>query len=111
MTNLADQQCKPLKATDELLTPQQLEQYLNDLNDLWLLDRHMPVIRREFCFNDYHATIEFVNKVADIIHQQDHHPEMHVSYNRCMIEFTTHSIQNLSINDFICAAKINRLSS
>jgi len=109
MTKLADQQCTPIKATDSLLSPQQLEQYLNELDDLWQLDGRAPVIRREFRFNDYHQTIDFVNKVAEIIHQQDHHPEMQVSYNRCMLEFTTHSIQNLSVNDFICAAKINQL--
>lgn len=110
MTKLADQQCKPITTADGLLSPQQLEQYLNELDDLWQLDSHAPVICREFRFNDYHRTIEFVNKVAEIIHQQDHHPEMHISYNRCMIEFTTHSIQGLSKNDFICAAKINQLS-
>ena len=110
MTNLADQQCSPVTTSDGLLTPQQLEQYLNELDDLWLLDNRVPVICREFRFNDYLQTIEFVNRVADIIHEQDHHPEIHISYNRCMIEFTTHSIQNLSINDFICAAKINQLS-
>jgi len=110
MTNLADQQCTPVKTSDGLLTAQQLEQYLNQLGDLWLLDPHSPVICREFRFKDYYQTIAFVNKVADIIHQQDHHPEIHISYNRCLIEFTTHSINNLSLNDFICAAKINQIT-
>lgn len=107
--SLADQQCRPVSPDDTRLAPQQIETYLRELDDTWSLDHHQAIIRREFLFRDYHETIEFINKVADIIHPQDHHPEITISYNRCIIEFTTHSIQNLSINDFICAAKINQI--
>jgi 4a-hydroxytetrahydrobiopterin dehydratase len=49
----------------------------------------------------------FVNVIAQIAHQQDHHPDLAVSYNRCTVTYTTHSVGGLSIKDFICAAKIN----
>ena len=51
----------------------------------------------------------FVNAVAWVATQQDHHPEMVVGYSRCEVAFSTHSTGGLSLNDFICAARIERL--
>jgi 4a-hydroxytetrahydrobiopterin dehydratase len=66
-------------------------------------------IEREFGFPDFHRTMAFVNAVAWIAHAQDHHPELRVSYNRCTVRYTTHSVTGLSINDFICAAQVDAL--
>ena len=68
-------------------------------------------IVRTFGFKDYHQTIAFVNAVADVAHAEDHHPELSVTYNRCIVKFDTHSVNGgaggLSENDFICAAMID----
>lgn len=66
-------------------------------------------IERSFSFADFHATMAFVNALAFIAHREDHHPDLQVSYNRCTVRFSTHSVGGLSINDFICAAHINAL--
>lgn len=70
-------------------------------------------IERQFAFGDYHETLAFINDIAYVIHAEDHHPELIVTYNRCTVRFDTHSVNNgkggLSINDFICAAKINAI--
>lgn len=50
-----------------------------------------------------------VNAVAEIAHQENHHPNLQVGFNTCEVRFTTRSCQGLSQNDFICAAKIDRL--
>jgi 4a-hydroxytetrahydrobiopterin dehydratase len=60
---------------------------------------------REYRFADYHETIAFVNALAFMIHREDHHPDLVVSYNRCEVRFNTHSVGGISENDFICAAK------
>lgn len=66
---------------------------------------------RALRFRDYHQTLAFVNAIAEIIHREDHHPELAVSYNQCVVRFDTHSVNGgqggLSENDFICAAKID----
>ncbi len=66
---------------------------------------------RTFRFGDYYQTLAFVNTIAEIIHREDHHPELMVSYNRCIVRYDTHSVNGgkggLSDNDFICAAKID----
>lgn len=71
---------------------------------------HETIIR-QFAFKNYYQTLEFVNTIATIIHQEDHHPELLITYNRCIVRFNTHSVNDgaggLSHNDFICAAKID----
>ena len=68
-------------------------------------------IARTFGFKDFHQTIAFVNAVADIAHAEDHHPELSVTYNRCIVKLDTHSVNagagGLSENDFICAVRVD----
>ena len=66
-------------------------------------------LEKRYEFDDYHHTMAFVNAVAWIAHAEDHHPELAVSYNRCTVRFNTHSVGGISINDFICAAKVDAL--
>ena len=66
-------------------------------------------IEKTYAFKNYHETIAFVNALAWICHAEDHHPELAVSYNRCVVRFNTHSVGGISVNDFICAAKVDAL--
>lgn len=66
-------------------------------------------IEKQFAFTDYHRTMAFVNAVAWVAHQEDHHPDLTLSYCRCTVRFNTHSVGGISINDFICAAKVDAL--
>ena len=68
-------------------------------------------IAKTFVFKNYYETLAFVNAIAWIIHADDHHPELTVTYNRCVVKFDTHSVNSgrggISENDFICAAKVD----
>jgi 4a-hydroxytetrahydrobiopterin dehydratase len=66
-------------------------------------------LHKEFRFADFHRTMAFVNAVAWIAHAEDHHPDLLVGYNRCTLRYRTHSVKGLSVNDFICAAKVDAL--
>ena len=67
-------------------------------------------IVKTFKFKNYYETMAFVNVVAAIAHQTDHHPDLSVHYNRLEIAFNTHDVEQgkggISVNDFICAARI-----
>ena len=67
-------------------------------------------IVKTFKFKNYYETMAFVNVVAAIAHQTDHHPDLSVHYNRLEIAFNTHDVEQgkggISLNDFICAARI-----
>ena len=66
-------------------------------------------ITRTYQFRDYHETIAFVNAVAFVAHRQDHHPDLSVHYNRCVVRFNTHDVQGLSETDFECASLVDAL--
>ncbi|MFZ6690443.1 4a-hydroxytetrahydrobiopterin dehydratase [Undibacterium sp. SXout20W] len=70
-----------------------------------------PRIVKTYNFKNYYETLSFINAIAYVIHAEDHHPELVVTYNRCVIKFDTHTVNDgkggISVNDFICAAKID----
>ena len=66
-------------------------------------------IQRAFSFRGYFDTIAFVNALAWVVHREDHHPDLGVHHNRCVVSFHTHSVGGISYNDFVCAAKVEAL--
>ena len=108
MTELISQQCTELSAKNETaLDHKEANELLQQLGPQWQLDTEKLTISHTFAFKDYYQTMAFVNVIAQVAHQQDHHPDLHVSYNRITVTYSTHSVGGLSIKDFICAAKIN----
>ena len=63
-------------------------------------------IEKTFRFADYHQTIAFMNAVASLAHSERHHPDLGVQYDRCVVAWTTHSAGGVTLNDCICAAKV-----
>ncbi|MDQ9169786.1 4a-hydroxytetrahydrobiopterin dehydratase [Oxalobacteraceae bacterium R-40] len=92
------------------MTDAEIAAHLQMLNN-WVLAEEKII--KSFSFRNYHQTIAFVHAVADVVHAEDHHPELIVTYNRCVVKFNTHSVNSgcggISINDFICAAKIDNV--
>jgi 4a-hydroxytetrahydrobiopterin dehydratase len=103
---LAAKKCKPHEAGDTPLSPAQIERLLLEL-DGWV--RREGAITKTFRFPDYGQTVAFVNATAWISQREDHHPDLHVGYNTCRVDYCTHAIGGLSENDFICAAKVDAL--
>ncbi|HMA07832.1 MAG TPA: 4a-hydroxytetrahydrobiopterin dehydratase [Ramlibacter sp.] len=66
-------------------------------------------IAKTYTFANYYETISFVNAVAFIANAQDHHPDLSVHYNRCVVRFNTHEVKGLSETDFECAAQVDAL--
>jgi len=64
---------------------------------------------REFRFKDYYRTMSFVNALAHMANAEDHHPDLSVHYDRCVVRYSTHDAGGLSENDFICAARASAL--
>lgn len=64
---------------------------------------------RRYNFKGFYKTMAFVNAIAWIANQENHHPDLEVGYNYCVVKYMTHAVKGLTKNDFICAAKINQL--
>ena len=67
-------------------------------------------LTKTFRFANYYETLAFVNAVAWIAHRQDHHPDLSVHYNRVVVAWSTHDAGGITLNDCICAAKVEALS-
>jgi 4a-hydroxytetrahydrobiopterin dehydratase len=103
---LSEMKCSPV---DRTVQPMDGADALKRAGDIpgWIVND--GAISREFTFKDFAEAMLFVNRVADLASAEDHHPDMHVSYNRVTLDLSTHKIGGLSMNDFILAAKINTL--
>lgn len=105
---LSEKHCLACEGGVAPLTQQEAEKLLKKIPK-WQLSADNKEIYRDFDFKNFHQTMAFVNAIAWIANQENHHPDLTLGYNYCKIRFYTHAIGGLSENDFICAAKIDRL--
>ena len=110
MQDLASGKCRPCEGGIDPIGPAEAADLLQQLNDGWRLVRDSSVIERSFRFPSYARTLAFVNAVAFVATNEGHHPEIEFTYGSCRVRYWTTAIDGLSINDFICAAKIDRLA-
>lgn len=109
MSQLAKKKCIPCEGAVLPLTPAQAGELMKELDPEWALIDEAHLLARSLHFKDFKETIAFVNKVAAIAEEEQHHPDLTISYGDVGIELTTHAIHGLSENDFIVAAKIDML--
>lgn len=106
---LTRKRCKPCEGGVPPLADPAVRELMQALNDDWSLVEDGKAIVREFSFSGYYRTIGFVNAIAWIAEAEGHHPDLVVNYGKVRCLWTTHAIDGLSENDFICAAKVDRL--
>jgi len=107
---LAERRCRPCEGGVEPLDADAAKALLESIDGRWSLSEDGRGIERTFAFPAFSRTIAFVNAVAWIATVEGHHPRLEVEYGRCAVCYTTNAIGGLSDNDFICAAKIDRLA-
>jgi 4a-hydroxytetrahydrobiopterin dehydratase len=108
MTDLSKKRCAPCTGDTPRVAPNEVTRLLLGLPG-YKADLLVGSISKTYEFKDFYETMAFVNAVAYIAHIEDHHPDLAVSYSRCVVTYSTHAIGGLSENDFICAAKIEAL--
>ena len=110
MTDLTQKKCVPCEGGVAPLSREQAQALMKQLGPQWTLADDAKSIRSEWKFRNFYHTMSFVNAVAHIANTEDHHPDLEVGYGYCRMKFTTHAIDGLSENDFICAAKVDQLA-
>ncbi len=103
---LSSKRCVPCEGGVPALKKVAAETLLKQLSAWELVDGKLC---KTFRFQDYYQTMAFVNACAFVSHREDHHPDLLVTYNQCVVSYLTHAINGLSENDFICAAKLDAL--
>jgi 4a-hydroxytetrahydrobiopterin dehydratase len=109
-TQLAERHCRACRGDIlRLEDPQQLAVFSQQISQEWeIIDGKK--LRREWKVRNFAAGMDFLNKVAAIAEAENHHPEIHLTaYQNITLELWTHSVGALTENDFIMAAKIDKL--
>ncbi len=109
MSNLAKKKCKPCEGGVSPLSKEASEELLKQLKPEWMLIDGGRMLANTYTFKDFALTINFVNKIAAVAEEEQHHPDLTISYNNLGVELSTHAIGGLSENDFILAAKIDEI--
>jgi len=110
MSEMANKHCTSCESGGDPLKKAAALEFLAETKG-WEINGDATAISRTYQFKNYYQTLAFVNAVAWIAHQENHHPTLTVDYNRCQVLYSTHAVKGLSENDFICAAKLNALIS
>ena len=108
MDALNQQHCEACEGIGNALSSNQIESLMTQLQG-WQLKSNPDALYKRFEFKNFYHTMGFVNALAYIANREHHHPDLHVGYNYCEINWTTHALKGLSMNDFICASKTDAL--
>lgn len=103
---LSSRRCQPCEGGVPPITADNAAALLATLDGWKLVENQLE---KSFVFRNHYETMAFVNAIAWVSHRENHHPELTVGYKDCRVRYWTHAIDGLSENDFICAAKLNRL--
>jgi 4a-hydroxytetrahydrobiopterin dehydratase len=104
--DLVSKKCVPCSGGVPSLKGGEIAKLLEQLDGAWeVIDEHH--LTREFRFEDFARALAFVNRVGTIAEEEGHHPDLHLSWGRVVVEIWTHAIDGLTESDFILAAKID----
>jgi 4a-hydroxytetrahydrobiopterin dehydratase len=118
MNDLLKKKCVPCEGGVKPLSHEEIGSYLAKVNGWTVKESDSPNMQKfgigakifkEFKFKDFIGAINFVNNIAELAESEGHHPDIHIHYNKVLLELNTHAINGLFENDFILAAKIDTM--
>ena len=109
--DLSQKHCVPCEGGTPPLPEQDEDGYLKELSGWSLVREGIHKLTKEIKFPTYADGVHFADSVAALADSENHHPDIHVYYKRVVIELHTHAVLGLSANDFILAAKIDRINA
>ena len=111
MIDLINKKCVPCEGGVSALDLQEIHKYQKKVDgwDVKFNEKKIYFLEKNFKFKNFLESQKFVNKVGEISEQEGHHPDILFGWGYAKISITTHAIEGLSENDFILAAKIDRI--
>ena len=106
---LAKGKCVPCEKGTPKLSEEKIRELLPQV-PAWKLGKEGDRIQRTFELDEFMPAMAFVNKIAELAEKEGHHPDFHIHYNKVKLVLWTHAIGGLHENDFVMAAKIDRLA-
>lgn len=109
MSSLSNKRCESCEGIGHALTVEQINQLMPQLAPGWSVTPDHKQIKKSFSFHNFYETMAFTNAIAWIANNENHHPDLALGYNYCHVTLMTHALKGLSLNDFICASKFDKL--
>ena len=106
---LTAKKCQPCEGGVAPLTRAAAQILMAQLDPQWRLSDDGKSLHREWQFRNFLHTMSFVNALAYLANREDHHPDLEIGYGYCRVRWSTHDVGGLSMNDFVCAAKVDAL--
>jgi 4a-hydroxytetrahydrobiopterin dehydratase len=107
MSELISRSCIPCRGEVLPLKGEQLKPLAEQIIGWSVVEEHH--LTKIFKFPDFAGALQFVNQVGEIAEREDHHPDVHLAWGKVQIDIWTHSVEGLTENDFILAAKIDTI--
>ena len=109
MNDLSSQSCEACQIDAPKVTQDQIQVLLSEINGWVLIEEPINKIQKIFSFKSYKDSVNFSNKVANLADDEDHHPQIVLEWGKVTVIWWSHKIEGLHKNDFICAAKTDKL--
>lgn len=109
MNDLTKKHCLPCEGGVAALSVDEIKEQLKQLGKEWQVGGDYKKISKDFKFKNYYHTMAFVNAIAWLAHKENHHPDLEVGYNHCLVQYSTHAVDGVTENDFICAGLVEGL--
>lgn len=109
MNDLSSQSCEACQIDAPKVPQNQIQILLSEINDWVLIEKPINKIQKVFRFKSYKDSVDFSNKVASLADDEDHHPQIILEWGKVTVIWWSHKIEGLHKNDFICAAKTDKL--
>ena len=109
MNDLSSQSCEACQIDAPKVPQDQIQILLSEINGWFLIEEPINKIQKVFSFKSYKDSVDFSNKVASLADDEDHHPQIVLEWGKVTVIWWSHKIKGLHKNDFICAAKTDKL--
>ncbi len=105
---ISEKKCVPCQGGIPPLNEIEINKFIKELDSEWQVYQFKE-LRKEFEFQTYQSAISFSNKIAELAEIEGHHPFIHINFKKVVIILFTHKIDGLHENDFILAAKCDKI--
>jgi 4a-hydroxytetrahydrobiopterin dehydratase len=110
MNSLAEMNVNQVQEEKQILSEEEITEFKQELPDWQIVDLNgTKRMKREFKFEDFAKALDFTNRVGEIAEEQNHHPVLMTEWGKVTVTWWTHEVEGLHKNDFVMAAKTNRL--
>ena len=110
MSDLASNTCEACRVDAPTVSNNEASMLIKEIEGWDLINDGIKKLKKEFSFLNYSDSVDFSNKVADMADKEDHHPQIILEWGKVTVIWWSHKIKGLHKNDFICAAKTNKIS-